>query len=312
MSMDPHYLWAAGHFLLLSSTARIVWAYTIGLFSKAPLTNFWYRAAYIGTLVSYAIVVLKSLGQPALNQTYLQRALKDENVQYALLALYWFVSKPVYSEYIASGDRRAMVKTDNTFGSAIVSLIPFATFSLFHCLTFVRSTIIPKIAKQPAVQQPRTSTTTTAGATQPSPTPASGLAEFGKKLGGWTKQNYDPAMRFVSQAELGILGWVILRAVTFRGSFLTAIFLAHFIRMRYISSAYTRQAVASATGTIDRLLVGKPPALVNAWGTIKTVTQNWMKMTMPATSTPQQQQQQQQAGNGAAAGRPQPPVAGRR
>lgn len=100
--------------------ARILWAYTIGLFSKAPLTTFWYKgsflphhsryflvadafahgaAAYAGTLISYAIVVVKSLGQPALNQTYLQRALKDENVQYALLALYWFISKPVYSEF---------------------------------------------------------------------------------------------------------------------------------------------------------------------------------------------------------------------
>ena len=56
-------------------------------------------AAYAGTLVSYAIVVVKSLGQPAINQVWLQRALKDENVQYALLALYWVISKPVYSEY---------------------------------------------------------------------------------------------------------------------------------------------------------------------------------------------------------------------
>ena len=42
---------------------------------------------------------MKSLGQPAINQAWLQRALKDENVQYALLALYWVISKPVYSEY---------------------------------------------------------------------------------------------------------------------------------------------------------------------------------------------------------------------
>ncbi|KAJ9115408.1 hypothetical protein QFC22_005165 [Naganishia vaughanmartiniae] len=132
---------------------------------------------------------------------------------------------------------------------------------------------------QPAAQTTRPAAPSAA---QPTPTPASGLAEFGKKLGVWTKQNYDPAMRFVSQAELGILGWVILRAVTFRGSFLTAIFLAHFIRMRYISSAYTRSAVQSATGFIDRQLVGKPPVVVNAWATAKTVTKNWMGMTMPA------------------------------
>ncbi|KAI5450928.1 Transmembrane nucleoporin [Naganishia albida] len=277
MGMDPHYLWATGHFLLLSSTARILWAYTIGLFSKAPLTTFWYKAAYAGTLISYAIVVVKSLGQPALNQTYLQRALKDENVQYALLALYWFISKPVY-----------------------ISLIPFATFSLFHCLTFIRSTIIPKIAKQPATQQ----RTGAAPAAQPSP--ASGLNDFAKRLGAWTKANYDPAMRFVSQAELGILVWVIIRAVTFRGSFLTAIFLAHFIRMRYISSGYTRQAVSSATQYVDRALVGKPPALVNAWATGKTVVGNWMGMTMPAQGQPGPAAGAAAAAGGAA------PAAGRR
>ncbi|GHJ83615.1 hypothetical protein NliqN6_0017 [Naganishia liquefaciens] len=274
---DSHYLWAAGHFLLLSSTARIVWAYTIGIFSKAPLTGFWYKAAYAGTLVSYAIVVYKSLGTPALNQAWLQRALKDENVQYALLALYWVISKPVY-----------------------ISLIPFATFSLFHCLTFIRSTVIPKIAKQPPTQ-PRAAGSTGAGA---APAPASALTDLAKRLGVWTKANYDPAMRFVSQAELAILGWVILRAVTFQGSFLTAIFLAHFIRMRYISSAYTRQAVATLTSIIDRQLVGKGPAVENAWRTVKSVVGNWMGMVMPTTAPG--------AGPAAGGARAQPAAAPRR
>ena len=33
----------------------------------------------------------KSLGAPQVNRAYLQRALLDENVQYLLLALYWFL-----------------------------------------------------------------------------------------------------------------------------------------------------------------------------------------------------------------------------
>ena len=33
----------------------------------------------------------KSLGTPQVNRAYLQRALLDENVQYLLLALYWFL-----------------------------------------------------------------------------------------------------------------------------------------------------------------------------------------------------------------------------
>jgi hypothetical protein len=51
----------------------------------------------------------KSLGTPQLNKAYIQRALMDENVQYLLLALYWYLQKPIY-----------------------ITLIPFATFSLFH------------------------------------------------------------------------------------------------------------------------------------------------------------------------------------
>jgi hypothetical protein len=55
-------------------------------------------AAYCGALLSYSIVVYKSLGVPSLNNItpYMQRALMDDNVQYALLAMYWAISKPVY------------------------------------------------------------------------------------------------------------------------------------------------------------------------------------------------------------------------
>jgi hypothetical protein len=54
--------------------------------------------------------------------------------------------------------------------------------------------------------------------------------------------------------------------------------------MRYISSAYTRQAVATLTGIIDRQLVGKGPAVENAWRTVKSVVGNWMGMVMPTTA----------------------------
>lgn len=54
-----------------------------------------YRVSYLGALLSYAIVVTKSLGMPSLNQAWLRRAFVDENVQYMVLALYWFISKPI-------------------------------------------------------------------------------------------------------------------------------------------------------------------------------------------------------------------------
>jgi hypothetical protein len=35
-----------------------------------------------------------------------------------------------------------------------VTLLPFATFSLFHCLTFLRANIIPKFVPPPPAAQP--------------------------------------------------------------------------------------------------------------------------------------------------------------
>lgn len=60
-----------------------------------------YRLVYIGALLSYAIVVLKSLGKPR-GVNWLRRAFVDENFQYGLLALYWLISKPINSEWSRS------------------------------------------------------------------------------------------------------------------------------------------------------------------------------------------------------------------
>lgn len=57
-----------------------------------------YRMVYVGALLSYAIVVLKSLGKPR-GVNWLRRAFVDENFQYGLLALYWLISKPINSEF---------------------------------------------------------------------------------------------------------------------------------------------------------------------------------------------------------------------
>lgn len=49
-----------------------------------------------GAILSWSIVVYKSLGIPSLSRAYLQRAAMDENVQYLAVAFYWFFSKPIY------------------------------------------------------------------------------------------------------------------------------------------------------------------------------------------------------------------------
>lgn len=50
-----------------------------------------YRFSYTGALLSYAIVVVKSLGVPQANAAWARRAFADENVQYMILAVFWCV-----------------------------------------------------------------------------------------------------------------------------------------------------------------------------------------------------------------------------
>ena len=60
-------------------------------------------AAYAGALVSYSIVVSKSLGMPQLNRAYLLKAMMEDNAQYGFMAVYWFLSKPLYRESGSDG-----------------------------------------------------------------------------------------------------------------------------------------------------------------------------------------------------------------
>ncbi|KAG9043969.1 hypothetical protein FS837_008945 [Tulasnella sp. UAMH 9824] len=88
----PHYAWATGHFILLLCSMRYLLAWVT---FKSSAYEIWYRSAFTGAIVSYAIVVYKSLGTPQPNPAYFKKALADENFQYFLLALFWWFTKPV-------------------------------------------------------------------------------------------------------------------------------------------------------------------------------------------------------------------------
>ncbi|KAL1407730.1 Transmembrane nucleoporin [Vanrija albida] len=231
--LDPHYLWAFGHATVLVNSAYIL-LQTL-LFRGTPTTP--YRLVYLGALLSYSIVVFKSLGRPT-GTAWLRRAFVDENAQYGLLAFYWLISKPIN-----------------------VTILPFATFSLFHCATFLRTNILPKFyPKVPA------------GAQRPPPNWAESL---GRKIQLWVKGNYDKAMNFVAYAEILILARVTLGALTFRGSFVAPLFLAHFIRLRYHASPFTRSTINTIGAKIDQLAAGHPGAIQNGWTTVKRAIHAW-------------------------------------
>lgn len=90
-----------------------------------------------------------------------------------------------------------------------MSLLPFATFSLFHCLTFTRTNVLPKLAPHAA------SSSSSSSSARPQPGGHASAAEVaGRRIHLWVKGNYDGAMRFVAKAELAILAWTVVRAVT--------------------------------------------------------------------------------------------------
>jgi hypothetical protein len=142
VASTPHLVWAAGHFVVFLSGLRFL----LGVFTlNTPNLKHWYTIAYLGAIVSYGVVVYKSFGIPQLNKAYIQRAAFDENVQYLLLAMYWWFSKPIF-----------------------FTLVPYVTFSLFHVLTFLRTTVIPMVFPHSSTTPARAEGTAAA----PAPLPA--------------------------------------------------------------------------------------------------------------------------------------------
>jgi transmembrane protein 33 len=87
-------------------------------------------------------------------QTWIVRALADENFQYLCLALFWFTTKPPVPrmclpfpppspsfDQVAIGGYRW--QTDESVDA--VALVPYLTFSAFHVATFIRTTVIPMV-----------------------------------------------------------------------------------------------------------------------------------------------------------------------
>jgi len=240
MATTQHYLWALGHFILLISSVRYLLAW--GMF-RGP-SAWWYKTSFTGALVSYAIVCQKSLGTPQPNASWFKKALLDENVQYFILAFFWWFSKPI-----------------------AVTLLPYAIFSLFHALTFTRTTLLPQLL-------PPGPPSTSGG--QPTPHP------IAKKLQVWVKSNYDTAMKAVAYIELLIMLRVTLGALTLRTSFLAPLFYAHFLRQRYYQSQFTRNAVADINARVEAYVrkEGTPPVLVQVWEKFTFACTRWSGSTL--------------------------------
>ncbi|PCH33425.1 hypothetical protein WOLCODRAFT_135129 [Wolfiporia cocos MD-104 SS10] len=235
MATTQHYAWAAGHFLLLLSALR----YFLATVLFRGVSSGWYKTSFVGALVSYAIVCHKSLGIPQPSLQWINKALVDENVQYLLLAVFWWTSRPV-----------------------TLALIPYAIFSLFHALTFTRTTLMPQFLPPgpPA----------SAGG-PPTPHPLS------KRLHSWVKANYDAAMRVVAYTELIIMLRLVVGLFLLRNSFIAPIVFAHFLRMRYYQSKFTQSAIVDVSGRVDAYVrkPGTPPMVAVVWDRFRMLLARW-------------------------------------
>ena len=173
--------------------------------------------------------------------------------QYLLLVLYWWTQKPI-----------------------VLTILPFATFSIFHirastsaddradrAVTFVRTTFLPK---PPAAAKD--------GKTAPAPTSAG--AQLSKQIQTLVKTHYEHAVRptfldarltaqmlFVSYIEILIMLRVIVGTVLRWNSFIAPILFAGFLRLRFYLSPATRKAFASLNARLDSALAHQsvPPAV---------------------------------------------------
>lgn len=118
LCLTAQFAWFAGHAITVIHAMAYLLIYRLS--SEGARS---YSRAYMGTLLSYGIILYKAHGAPQLSKNYLQRILLDENSQYLLLAAIWLTSSPIG-----------------------VTLIPYTTFSVFHSLTFIRTDVIPTLA----------------------------------------------------------------------------------------------------------------------------------------------------------------------
>lgn len=159
----------------------------------------------------------------------------------------------------------------------------------------------------------------TAGAQAPPPTPS----PLAKKIHSWVKGqlpchlianaklnavhtgNYDSAMVLVAQIEIVILIRVTLGVLAFQNSLFTPIFYAHFLRVRYYHSNFSRDTIGAASRFIDNLVAGPsfPPVARTAWGSAKSVISRWGSSSVITPAQPNGAAQPQAANANAAGAR---------
>ncbi|CAG8468295.1 15341_t:CDS:2 [Cetraspora pellucida] len=168
----PQFIWWCGHCVVFFCSLFHLYYW---LTFRAAEGASYYYTAYLGAMLSYGVVIYKSFGTPAPTWEYFQKINRDENVFYLVLACVWFMNAPVF-----------------------VTLLPYATFSLFHLITYIRANILPTFFPSSVSG----SSSSHSSSASPYEQYAANISRF---IQSWVHKNYDKAMRTVSFVEVVVI-----------------------------------------------------------------------------------------------------------
>ncbi|KAH0612501.1 uncharacterized protein H6S33_008881 [Morchella sextelata] len=230
--------WFVGHLTLLLTTFRYAVA-AVKFSTSTTGASIAYRVGFLSAAVTYGIVVYKAYrtrmrsGQLPTGQQGAVQILSDENVQYLFMALVWLYSKPIF-----------------------FALLPFAVYSTFHFLTYLRTNLIPVVIPSPA---------TPAGTKAPAPAVSEAIAKF-------VRNNYDYSMHLVANLELFLWLRILAGAIIFKNSWILLAIYTAFLRVRFAQSGFVKDAVKGLERRGDAITAdaGVPEGVRSAWAIVKT------------------------------------------
>ncbi|CUM67807.1 uncharacterized protein PRCAT00005513001 [Priceomyces carsonii] len=211
------FAWFVGHVVTLLS----IFFYLLTYVKLGKYPRFWYQLALIGIVESFGILIY----QLSKKTTSFGTLIRDDNVQYFFLGVGLLVTRP----YV------------------LLTLLPFALFSVFHVLAYTKAYLLPvaRLDEHP----------------------------ISTKVGDFISKNNVKSVQLAAVLENFTLVWLFLRIVTFRKrSLLPFILYALFVKVRFEKSSFTRNHIKSIEVFIDNTVnKSDVPAIKQTWITAKGV-----------------------------------------
>jgi len=216
------FVWFIGHLTGFMYSFASVWLGD----SQFILLNKAYSKAWVGVLLSYAIVVYFEHGFPRLTLHWFTTSIKDENFQYFCMALYWYFTAPFR-----------------------FALFPYTVFALFHILAYARSHLLPVFFPQVLAElQAFESTRNYAGLSWP--------AKCAQSLEVVAIKHHTQFRKFVLLWEVLLIPALLLvHTLMWRRSLLDLVAYGNFLRLRYAVSPDVRSTFALLRFYGDRWFV---------------------------------------------------------